>query len=94
MSSPRPTKPRQFPPAAVSSFILGSLFLVAALALWLWNPAFSGFFDRGQGEPPLPIWAVLLGLAGLNYAHALITTYSYRKIIRQTGGQPLPPAEE
>jgi hypothetical protein len=88
------TKPRRFPPQAASSFVIGCLFLVGAIALRIWNPGFSGFFDRGQGEPPLPIWVVLLGLAGLNYAHAGITTIMYRRLSAREGGQPLKPPEE
>ena len=84
-------KPQRFPPAAVSGFFLGILCLVGALALYILEPNFAGFFDRNQGEPPLPIWIVLLGLAGLNFVYALFSIYMYRKVQRENDGLPLDP---
>lgn len=72
---------RRFPPAAVTAFYLGCAFLIAAIALYIWKPEFTGLTERQANGELIPFWLVLVGLAGLNFVFALLNTFVYRGML-------------
>jgi TRAP-type C4-dicarboxylate transport system permease small subunit len=60
-------------PGFSSGIILGVICLLISLGLFIWAPGFSGFFDRGHDTQPVPIWAILLILAVMNFGYAFIS---------------------
>ncbi len=59
----------------ITGTFFGTLFLIGGIALWIFAPDFSGFFDRGHSEDALPVWVLLLILAALNYGYAGLSRY-------------------
>lgn len=62
-------------PGVIAGIALGSLCLIGAIALWIWAPEFSGFFDRGHSEPALPFYILLIGLAIVNFGYAWVSWF-------------------
>jgi len=73
-------KSEKLPARISASAFLGVVFLVAAGIVYIWDPKFSGFFNRGHIDEPIAIWIVLLGIAVLNLIHGFFTYYLFRKV--------------
>ncbi len=59
----------------ITGTFFGTLFLVGGIALYIFAPDFSGFFDRGHSEDTLPVWMLLLILSAVNYGYAGLSRY-------------------
>jgi drug/metabolite transporter (DMT)-like permease len=77
-----------------SGIILGTICLIVGIGLLIWEPGFSGFFDRGHDTQPLPIWMILLILAAFNYIYALITRSFMNRDHLEARDQPDEPHED
>jgi hypothetical protein len=62
-------------PGWISGTIFGVFFLISGLALWIFAPDFSGFFERGHSEDVLSVWKLLIGLAIINFGYAAVSRY-------------------
>ena len=67
-------------PGLVTGLVLGILCLTIALGLYIWAPDFTGFFNRPGAQPAMPVWALLLLLALVNFAYAGVSYFLQRKI--------------
>ncbi len=63
-----------------TGLILGILFAVLALGLYLWAPDFKGFIDRSSSQQSMPIWNLFLLLALVNFIYAGISHFLQRKL--------------
>ena len=66
-------------PGFTSGMVMGTLFFVVGLAALILAPEFSGFLDRVETDSRMPIWALLLGFALVNYVYALVSQFLGRK---------------
>ena len=62
--------------------MIGTICLIAGLVLRSSAPDFSGFFDRGHSESVVPIWALLVGFAILNYIFAGLSQAMHGRTIK------------
>lgn len=60
-------------PGISTGLILGIMCLFAGVILRIWAPEFSGFFDRGHESQPVPVYAILLILAAINFGYAILS---------------------
>ncbi|MCC7130340.1 MAG: hypothetical protein IT297_08090 [Anaerolineae bacterium] len=77
-------------PGAVTGSILGTLCLVVGIGLRIFAPDFSGFFDRGLSGDAMPVWALLIGFAALNFLYAF-ASYAISKRLPPPGKASPPP---
>ncbi len=75
-----------------TGLILGVLFLVLSLGLYIWAPDFTGFANNRGAEPAMPIWNVLLLLALVNFVYAGASHFLQRKL-EQHPQEPRKPDE-
>jgi hypothetical protein len=66
-------------PGLSTGLVLGVLCLIGAIALRIWAPDFTGFYNRGLTDPPMPFWSLLLILAVVNFIYAGFSQYIQRK---------------
>ncbi len=80
-------------PGLSVGIILGTICLVAGLALWVWEPNFAGFFNRGHDASTMPIWTLLLILAVINFAYGFLSMYIQRRANQMNVDALEPPRE-
>jgi hypothetical protein len=86
MSTPSNKRP---PSNVYTGYFIAAICLIAGVVMFFMARDFRGFFDRGQGEAPIPIWLVLLGLALLNFIYGSFSLYIHRRSVQD----PLPPPD-
>lgn len=75
-------------PGSFTGTVLGLVCLIGGVGLRLFAPEFRGFFDRGHSEPSLPVWALLLFLAALNFGYAAFSYFVMQKSSRSGKSNP------
>jgi len=66
-------------PGFTSGLVLGIIFLVVGLGILILAPEFSGFYERVEPNERMPIWALMLGLALVNFLYAVISQFLGKK---------------
>jgi hypothetical protein len=66
-------------PGFITGTVLGTLCLLGAVAMRIFQPDFTGFFDRGHSESAMQVWMLLLGIAVVNYAYAGLSFWIQRR---------------
>jgi hypothetical protein len=66
-------------PGLSTGFVLGTLCLIGGIAMRIWAPDFSGFYNRGLTDPPMSFWSLLLILGVVNFIYAGFSQYIQRK---------------
>ena len=76
-------------PGFVTGIVLGTICLFGGIAMRIFQPDFTGFFDRGHSESAVEVWTLLLGIAVLNFAYAGLSYWIQRRADKHRNTIPM-----